>query len=172
MSSTHSAEFKAKVALEAVSNPEGIAEIAGKYDLSEDQVNEWMQELKLQASNVFESKPGEVSDYEIQSDDETFIHSLSFGAQDDQFNYRKLFFWSGLGIATVVVFVVSLIFFAQYSFDNAQKNASVTSSYYEITQLTEDAEAHLSSYGVVDLEEGVYRIPIDEAINKLAVDEE
>lgn len=172
MSTTHSAEFKAKVALEAVSNPSGIAEIARKYDLSEELVSNWMDELKLQASNLFESKPGEVTDYEIESDDETFIHSLSFGVQDDDFNYRKLFFWSGFGIATVVVFVVALIFFAQYSFDSAQRNVSVTSSYYEITQLTEDAEAHLNSYGVVDLEEGVYRIPIDEAINKLAVDEE
>ena len=69
-----------------------------------------------------------------------------------------------------LLFVVSLIFFSQYSYTNAQRNASVTSTYYEITKLTEDAEAHLNSYGVVDAEEGVYRIPIDEAINKLATD--
>jgi hypothetical protein len=111
-------------------------------------------------------------DATLETKDSAFAGEVTHGVSNDSLDYKKLMFWSGLGIATVVIFVVALMFFSQFSFMNAQRNASATSSYYEITKLTEDAEAHLNSYGVVNLEEGVYRIPIEEAINKVATDTE
>lgn len=109
-------------------------------------------------------------DVTLETADTSFAGAVSHGVNDDTMNYSKLFIWSGLGIITVVVFVVALMFFAQYSFFNAQQNASVTSSYLEVTKLKADQTEELNSFGVVDLEKGIYRIPIDEAINKIAVD--
>ena len=150
MSSKHSAEFKAKVALEAVSEENKIySAIATKYDLSSDEVSAWVSELKSNA---------------------IFIEAVSHGVENENLDYSKLFFWSGLGIATVVVLIVGLIFFSQFAFSNAQNNASNSSTYLEITKLNADQTEHLNSFGVVDLEAGVYRIPIEEAINKVAID--
>jgi len=61
-----------------------------------------------------------------------------------------------------------LIQFAQASWFDAQNEAAVNSQFSEIKELkAKDAET-LNSYGVVDLENGTYRIPIDQAINKIA----
>ncbi len=174
MSSKHSAEFKAKVALEAVSEQNNIyAEIAKKYEISISEVSTWVSELKENATNVFDDSPMEsslVEDVSIESDNSDFVQAVNHGVNADTMDYGKIFFWSGLGIATVVVFVVALMFFAQFSFSNALRNASESSTYLEITKLEADQNEQLNSFGVVDLEDGVYHIPIDEAINKVAVD--
>tara|TARA_R110000868_G_scaffold383578_9_gene650724 strand:+ start:17125 stop:17664 length:540 start_codon:yes stop_codon:yes gene_type:complete len=179
MSSKHSAEFKAKVALEAVSEENKIySELAKKYDISVDEVLAWTSELKSNAASVFGGSSQShahhtssiIEDVSIESDDSIFIESVNHGVENENLDYNKLFLWSGLGVVTVIVFIVSLIFFSQYSYSNAQKNASNSSTYLEITKLKADQTEHLNSYGVVDLEDGVYRIPIEEAINKIAVD--
>ena len=113
---------------------------------------------------------GQVLDVEISSDNEHFVHAVSYGDEEEGLSYAPLIKWSVIGIATVVVLVVGLIFFSQFSFTNALRTVSESSTHYEIVKLNEEAEATLNSFGVVDLEEGVYHIPIDEAINKLAVD--
>ncbi len=106
----------------------------------------------------------------LETEDASFAGAVSHGVNDDSMDYGKLYFWSGLGIVTVIVFVVALMFFAQFSFTNALRNASESSTYLEITKLEADQTEQLNSFGVVDLEDGVYHIPIDEAINKVAVD--
>ena len=178
MSSKHSAEFKAKVALEAVSEQNKVlSEVATKYDISLDEVTAWTKELQSKASTLFggsisedaHSQTSDVEDYNIESDDNDFIYAVSHGVEEENLDYKKILFWSGFGIVTVTVFIVALIFFAQFSFTNAQRNASNTSSYLEITKLKADQTEHISTYGVVDLEAGIYRIPIDQAINKIAV---
>ncbi len=112
----------------------------------------------------------DVFDASIESNDEIFITSVNHGVEEEDLDIKAIVKWSVLGIVTVVVFVAVLIPFAQFSLTTAKENVNVTSSYYEIRQLNEDAEAILNSYGVVNGEEGIYRIPIDEAINKIATD--
>ncbi len=179
MSSKHNAEFKAKVALEAVSAENKIySEIAKKYDLSVDDVSEWTAELKKSAVDIFggssddhsHSTTSTIKDVSIESEDTFFIEAVNHGVENENLDYNKIFFWSGLGIVTVVVFIVALIFFSQYSFNNAKNNALNSSTYLEITKLKADQTEQLNTYGVVDLEAGVYRIPIEEAINKIATD--
>lgn len=171
MSSKHSAEFKAKVALEAVSKDnKGLSELAEKYDVTVKEITSWSKELHANASTVFGGTGALVEDVSIESDDPIFIDSVNHGVEAENLNYNRIFLWSGLGVITVIVFIVALIFFAQYSFSNAQKNALNSSTYLEITKLRADQTEHLNSYGVVDLEAGVYRIPIEEAINKIATD--
>ena len=112
----------------------------------------------------------DVFDASIESDNEVFVTAVKHGVEEEGLDVKAITMWSALGIVTVIVFVVVLIPFAQFSLNSAKENVNVTSSYYEIRQLNEDAEATLSSYGVIDGEEGIYRIPIDEAINKIATD--
>ena len=50
----------------------------------------------------------------------------------------------------------------------SKANATATSTYYAIEKLTEDANNHIQSYGVLDAEKGVYHMPIDAAIEKIA----
>ncbi|MBO6523664.1 MAG: hypothetical protein JJ971_07570 [Balneolaceae bacterium] len=106
----------------------------------------------------------------LETEDSSFARAVNHGVNDDSMDYGKLYFWSGLGTFAVIVFVVALMFFAQFSFLSAQRNASASSTYLEITKLKADQNEQLNSFGVVDLEDGVYHIPIDEAINKVAVD--
>jgi predicted HTH domain antitoxin len=172
MSSKHTAEFKAKVALDALSHKnDTFAKIASKYEISVKEVEIWVSELQGNATAAFGgSDDGQVIDVAIESDNESFVHAVNYGVEEEGLDLGSIYKWSGIGVVTVVVFIVVLIYFSQFALNNAKENVNVTSSYYEIEQLTEDGNERLNSYGVVDLEEGVYHIPIDQAINKLAVD--
>jgi len=52
----HSAEFKARVALEAVRGVETISKIAAKYDVHPVQIGNWKKELLDRVPEVFEHK--------------------------------------------------------------------------------------------------------------------
>ncbi len=48
-------EFKAKVVLEALSGESSQAEVCRRYNLSEDQLSKWKQQLIENAASLFES---------------------------------------------------------------------------------------------------------------------
>lgn len=95
----------------------------------------------------------DVFDASIESDNDIFITSVKHGVEEEDLDFKAITIWSILGIVTVVVFVAILIPFAQFSINAANENANLTSTYYEIRQLNEDANAILNSYGVIDGEE-------------------
>jgi hypothetical protein len=68
----------------------------------------------------------------------------------------------------VASLVVIWIFASQMFFEQSKANATATSTYYAIEKLTGDANNHIQSYGVLDAEKGVYHMPIDAAIEKIA----
>ncbi len=49
----YSAEFKAKVALAAISGQKTLAELASEYKVHPTQISNWKQELTENASNLF-----------------------------------------------------------------------------------------------------------------------
>ena len=53
----HSPEFKAKVALAALKGDKTLAELSAKFDLHQNQISQWKQELLENASSVFGSGP-------------------------------------------------------------------------------------------------------------------
>ncbi len=55
---TFSADFKAKVALEAIHGVKTLNEIAQEYGVHPVQVSTWKKELQQQASTLFEQKRG------------------------------------------------------------------------------------------------------------------
>ena len=53
---TFTAEFKAKVVLEALSSENSQAEVCRRYNLSEDQLSRWKRQLLENAASLFESR--------------------------------------------------------------------------------------------------------------------
>jgi transposase-like protein len=53
---THSATFKAKVAMAALKGDKTLAELAQQYDVHPSQITEWKQQLAEHAVDVFGSK--------------------------------------------------------------------------------------------------------------------
>ncbi len=54
----HDAAFKAKVALEAVTEELTVAELSAKYQVHQTLIHEWKRALVERAATVFEKKPG------------------------------------------------------------------------------------------------------------------
>jgi transposase len=52
---THSAAFKAKVALAAVKGERTLAELAQQFDVHPNQITEWKRQLQARAADVFGS---------------------------------------------------------------------------------------------------------------------
>ncbi len=177
MPDNYTSEFKAKVALDAVAQGRSvIKDVAKKYEVSEEEVIEWASQLQDEAAKVFgageaeEHFQSEVEDIELATEDEEFAAAVEHGVMSDTLNYKKLIFWSAFGTGLVVVFVIGLIYFSQYSLFESQKRVSSNTTFVEISELNAAQEEELNSYGVVDLENGIYRIPIDSAINRIAED--
>ena len=170
-------EFKAKMAIEALSKSyDLVAETAKKYDISTSELTSWVSELQRNAHTLFSNAleesgiSGEVFDVSIESDNDTFVTAINYGVEKEGLNIASIKKWSVFGIAIVIIFIVTLIPFSQFAFNNAVEDANINSTYYDIKKLVEEADATLNSFGVVDGETGIYRIPIDEAINKMVSD--
>jgi hypothetical protein len=116
------------------------------------------------------SDEGSVEDIDISTDDEEFASAVNHGVMSDTLNYGKLIFWSTLGTSLIIIFVIGLVYFSQYSLFEAQKAASQRVTYSDFTELINEQKQELNSFGVIDLEEGIYRVPIDSAISKIAID--
>ena len=51
------AEFKAKVSLEAIKERESVSELAKKFQLHPNQINQWKKEFLAKSSKIFSEKP-------------------------------------------------------------------------------------------------------------------
>ncbi|MDZ7715850.1 MAG: hypothetical protein U5J95_06515 [Balneolaceae bacterium] len=179
----YSSEFKAKVAQEALEqgqqNLDGLSE---KYDVPVSSILMWSTKLKnndgdtsiFSDSESHDSEEAHIAEDEtvdVEVTDPKIADSFSLGVMGDKMDYRKLVFWSTLGIILIVIFVIALVEMYQYNTQISRDRISEDSEYYEVNMLRKEADETLSSFGVVDLEEGVYRIPIDSVISEMAVDE-
>lgn len=57
----HSANFKGKVAIEALKERETLSELSSKHGLHPNQISQWKQHLISEASSVFQTKRGRKS---------------------------------------------------------------------------------------------------------------
>ena len=53
----HSAQFKTKVALEALKEEQTVAQLAQRFDVHPNQISAWKRQLRQGAVDVFESGP-------------------------------------------------------------------------------------------------------------------
>ena len=107
----------------------------------------------------------------VETSDQELAKAITVGVNEDTMDLNKLIFWSGLGVTLVAAIVVVWIFASQMFFEQSKANATATSTYYAVEKLTEDANHHIQSYGVLDAEKGVYHIPVEQAIEKMTTNE-
>lgn len=176
MAEKYSAEFKAKVALEAITQGRVVLkEIAEKYDISEEDVKSWSAKLYEDAELIFGKEETETehgADFLEESvllsaDNEKFYYDVEYGVTKDDLNFNKLIFWSSLIVGLVIIMSIGLVFFAEYSLFDTQKQVSQSSPASQANELKFEQMQELNSFGIVDPENGIYRIPIDSAINKM-----
>lgn len=171
-------EFKKEVAQKALDqSKQNLDQLSEKYDVPVSVILMWATELEKGGEEFFEpseeanehtSDEGEV---DVEIGDSRVADSVEHGVMLDQLNYKRLTFWSVLGVILVLIFVQGLYEMYQYSNRLIEESVSAESQYYQVNELKQEARQKLNSFGVVDLENGVYRIPIDSAINEVAADQ-
>ncbi len=84
----HSAKFKTKVALEALSGLKTVAEIASNYELHPTQVSKWKQRLEGNAESIFEDQRSKLKD---AKEDEKQVDELhrQIGQQKVEIDWLK-----------------------------------------------------------------------------------
>jgi len=164
----YTSEEKAKIALAATSaNEEELRELAEKHEVSVDEIKRWIHETGV--SDVTSPDADEEDKISLIASDD-FADDFDYGATFDNLDYRTLFFWSVFGTSIIVLFVVAIFFIFVYTYHGMEQQAAERSHFYDIEQMHDQDQLKLNSFGVVDLEEGIYRIPIDSAISQIAED--
>jgi len=79
-------EFKAKVAIETIKERNSISELAKKYDLHPNQINQWKKEFLSKASLVFNSK---TTEKHIDADKEKQRLYQTIGQQKVEIDFLK-----------------------------------------------------------------------------------
>lgn len=174
----YTSKFKVKVAEEALDRgKQDLDGLARKYDVPVSVILTWTAKFEKNGSSAFEkndqSQAREKSSaspesVNVEVEDAEVAQSISQGVMSDDLNYKRLAFWSILGMILVIIFVIGLIEMFQYNTQVTRDQVSEGSEYYQVNQLNREAEETLNSFGVVNLEEGIYRIPIENAMNSIA----
>lgn len=127
-----------------------------------------LDQKKFSQTRVSMNRKDNVS---IETSDQELVQAITIGVNNDTLDVKKLILWSSLGVGIVATLVIIWVFTSQILFQQSRANATATSTYYAIEKLTDDANTHIQSFGVLDNEKGVYHIPIDVAIDKLTKDD-
>ncbi len=94
-----------------------------------------------------------------------FVLSVEKGVTDDVLDIKMLTFWSIITIAFMLAMAYSgYRIYKFYGFQSRVEQA-ISTEYKELREKRAADAQHLGSYGMVDGDAGVYRIPIDAAIN-------
>lgn len=168
-------EYKAKVVLEATSEGVDPVEVAKKYDISPATLLTWANELvvsDVQLKKLVQAAGHEAHDaiemVELESDSERFSASVKYGATHDILDMKKLAFWSFFGTGFVLLIIVAL--YGAYTLTTSQTIQQVyeqSGDHYEVRTLQERHRRDLSSFGVVDADEEIYRVPVDSVISRM-----
>lgn len=174
----YSSEFKKKVAQKALDqSKKNLDKLSGKYDVPVSVIQMWATELEKGGEDVFEEPQEEAEDHiaehaevDVEITDKEIADSIEHGVMFDNLNYKRLIFWCVFGTLLLIIFIQSLFEMFQYNERVMQEKVSEGSEFYQAAQLERDARNQLESFGVVDLDNGTYHIPIDSAINEIAAE--
>jgi hypothetical protein len=138
-----------------------LKRLAEKHNIREQEIQNWIREYNIEA-------PSDESDEFSLEASENFIDSVEYGATFDKLNYNRLTFWSVFGTSVILVFIISIMFIHEYTRTSALQRSDESSLYFDINELQEQDKETLETFGVVNPEEGIYRIPVDSAITIMA----
>jgi hypothetical protein len=152
---------KAQIAEKAKNaGDEVLRKLAEEYGVTEEEIRSWIHETS--AAGVTDE-----DDVSLEAT-EDFIRSVEYGATFDKLNYKRLTFWSLFGTVSVVLFIIGIMFMHEFNRTSALQERFQQSIFYNIDEIQQSDRARLESFGVVDPDAGIYRIPIDSAITILA----
>jgi hypothetical protein len=101
--------------------------------------------------------------YEIEvSEDEA--EALNYGATKDKVNVKRLSVYAVVVVATILTLDVIAVNLMKYNSFTISNTTSANSQYYLIDSLRTHADHILDTYGIENLQKGIYRIPIDSAM--------
>lgn len=172
----YSPQFKRKVAREALDRDrENLDRLSEQYDVPVSLILTWAVELEKHGPEAFREEDAaagngggeEEETMEVDISDERVADSLGMGAMLDHHNYKRLIFWSVLGLVLVVIFVQALYELYQYDTQLIREEVAASSEYYQVRQLEDEALQQLENFGVVDPDAGIYHIPIDSAMERM-----
>lgn len=169
--------FKKEVAQKALDqSKQNLEPLSDEYGVPVSVILMWATEFEKGGDEAFKPEEEPQEDHpkvDVTISDQEVAESLEHGVMFDKLNYKRLTFWSVLGTILVIIFVQSLFEMYQYNKQSIEERVSAASGeFYKVNQLKKEARKELNSFGVVNLEEGTYRIPIDSVLNTMAVDEE
>lgn len=104
---------------------------------------------------------------EVTGDAEYYAEELAQGVQHEGIGVAQIL---GFVLAIMAVIALAITFTMQIAFSEVQKTRDRTAAalfYPELRETEAQAAARLTQYEVLDAGEGVYRMPIDEAIEQL-----
>lgn len=173
----YTADFKKEVAQKALDqSKKNLDGLSTEYDVPVSVILMWATELEQGGPDVFETTDDddafieEPDSIDLEIRNEEVAESVGYGAMFDKLNYKRLVFWSVFGIALLLIFVQALLEMYQYNVQSLEDRVVGEGEFYKVNLLKRDAREQLNSFGVVNLEEGIYRIPIDSAISDIAED--
>jgi hypothetical protein len=138
-------------------------ELAKEHGVTSEKIDQWMHETGIKSVTETEEE------FSLEAS-EDFAQNVEYGAAFDKLNYRRLTFWSVFGTAVILIMILAIMAIHDYTVSGAEQARSAESMFYDIEELKQRDAARLSSFGVVDPDEGIYRIPIDSAITIMAQD--
>ena len=105
----------------------------------------------------------------LQENDTQFNEAVLFGAEQDSVNVGNLFKWTVI----TIIFVLGLIYtgfqlYTYFTYTTAESQA-ISTTYEILDTYKMNNEKRLSSYGIVNEDNGIYHLPIEKAID-LTVD--
>jgi len=105
------------------------------------------------------------SEVEMTGADDNFTLSVEKGVTADYLDIKMLSFWSFITIAFMLAMVIGSMKIYSYWGFRSQVSQAVNTQYKDLS-LKRAADAnHLSTYGMVDGDSTVYRIPLNSAID-------
>ena len=103
---------------------------------------------------------------EVSTSDQELVFAVDKGVMEDALNIPRLTFWSVITVLFMVVMVgVSMQIYTYWGF-RSKVNQAIATEYKDLVQKRAADANTLSTYGMVDGEAGVFRIPLDEAIDQ------
>lgn len=169
----YESEFKIKVAKEALAkDKKDLEPLSEQYGVPVSLILTWAVQLEEKGEDSFTAE----SDSDIESNDKVDLkvgtHEVSLGLQNgvmsDNLNYRRLGSWTVVGVIVVLVFMQMLVEIFKVEKSREPEQIAGEHAFYKVTTKKDKAQEKISSFGIVDEENNVYRVPVDMVIEQMA----
>lgn len=104
-------------------------------------------------------------DVQLTGGDNEFTHSIEKGVTDDVLNIKTLTFWSIITVIYMIVMVYGGYQIYTYWGFKSKMDLAINAEYKELNSKVSADQEHLNTFGIVNADSGVYRIPIENAFD-------